>query len=223
MNENLKSLVVGKRWLYPALKSVNNLRCKMWDVVHSVDTCGEVPLASLDFHSDHKSEGLEYQSHHPLVTMPALAALEIDHKSYTFIDYGCGKGRVILLASEFPYRKIVGLEFAPQLARTAQQNVKSYRSKTAKCRDISVICTDAADYTLPAVPEVLYFYNPFGPDVRQRVAQEISQSLQRSPRDMWLVLTGPLGTRDRISETLPQFERLRRERYFDHYRYFVAK
>jgi hypothetical protein len=223
MDRKVKSLVVGRPWLSPVLKSINNFRCKMWDVRHAVDTCGEVPLASLDFRSPNKGEGLEYMSHHPLVTKSALIALEIDHKNYTFIDYGCGKGRVILLASEFPYRRIVGLEFAPQLARTAQQNLQTYRSKTMKCHDISVICTDVAEYTLPIEPEVLYFYNPFGPAVMQRVAQEISQSLQRSPREVWLVLTGPPPSRDRTFQALPQFERLRREQYFDVYRCSGAK
>jgi SAM-dependent methyltransferase len=219
MSRNAKSLVGSRPWLYPILKSINNFRCRMWDVMHAVDTCGEVPLASLDFQSPNKGNGLQYASHHPLVTRPALAALDIDHRNYTFIDFGCGKGRVLLLASEFPYRRIVGLEFAPQLARTAQQNLQTYRTKTMKCHDISVICTDVADYRLPSEPEVLYFYNPFAPEVMQRVAQEITQSLQRSPRDVRLVLTGPLPSRDRTFHAFPHFERLRRERYFDLYRY----
>lgn len=218
----MKSRVSGAPLLNPVLKLINDFRCKMWDVNHAVDTCGEVPLASLDFQSPHKSKDLNYASHHPLVTKLALAALDIDHRNYTFIDFGCGKGRVLLLASEFPYRKIVGLEFAPQLARTAQQNVQTYRSKTMKCHDISVVCTDVANYTLPSEPDILYFYNPFSPEVMRLVAEEISRSLQRSQRDVRLVVTGPVPSRERTSCAFPQFKRLCRERYFDIYRYSGA-
>jgi predicted RNA methylase len=180
-----------------------------------VDTCGEIPLASLDFQGCNKREGLEYHSHHPRLTRTALAAVDVAHRNYTFIDFGCGKGRVILLASEFPYRKIVGLEFAPQLAAAAQQNTRTYRSRSQKCRDIEVICTDVTGYELPREPQVLYFYNPFTPDVMQRVANAVDKSLEESPRDAWAVLTGSPPARNRMFGAFRHFERLHRGRYFD--------
>jgi SAM-dependent methyltransferase len=215
LSGSIRSRIAGNKWLSPALKSITELRCKIWDVSHAVDTCGEIPLASLDFQGRNKREGLEYHSHHPRLTRTALAAVDVAHRNYTFIDFGCGKGRVILLASEFPYGKIVGLEFAPQLAATAQHNAQRYRSRSQKCHNIEVICTDVTEYKLPREPQVFYFYNPFTPDVMQRVGGAVDESLQESPRDAWAVLTGTVPARDRMFGTLRHFERLRRDRYFD--------
>jgi SAM-dependent methyltransferase len=217
--KTVRSFVASKPWLYPLLQRINNVRCRMWDLRHGVDTCGQIFLTSLDFQSPNKHDALRYESHHPLLTRSALMVPNISHENYAFIDFGCGKGRVLLIASEFPYGKIIGLEFAPQLAEMARRNVRSYRSRTQRCGNISVICMDATDFQLPPEPEVLYFYNPFSEQLMRRVAHEIEQSLQRMPRDLWIILTGPTPSRDRTFGALRQFERLRREIYFDIYRY----
>src|SRR5271166_1843534 len=72
------------------LKKINQLRCKTWDLLHGVETCGEIPVTAFDFESEHKSPGLEYQSHHPKILRQILSALDLEHERYTFVDYGCG-------------------------------------------------------------------------------------------------------------------------------------
>lgn len=218
-SRSVRSFITSRSWLRPLFKTINSVRCRIWDELHGVDTCGEIALTSLDFQSLNKTQGLLYESHHPRVTRIALMALDIEHENYTFIDFGCGKGRVLLLASEFPFRRVLGLEFAPPLAETAEQNLRSYRSKTQRCHNISVRCMDVTDFQLPPEPEVLYFYNPFKDPVMQRVAQEIEWSMQRSPRDLLVLSTGQTAARDRAFGARRQFERLRRERYFDIYRH----
>src|SRR5215472_13796029 len=151
----------SRPWLKPALRAIGGMRCKVWDRIHGVDTCGDIPLADLDFQSQNKAPGLEYQSHHPRLLRMFLEAVQIDYGDYTFVDFGCGKGRVLLIASEFPFRKIIGVEFAVPLAEIAKRNLASYRSRTQKCRDISVLAMDAVHYELPEEPEVLFFFSPF--------------------------------------------------------------
>jgi len=204
--------------LTPFLRMINRARCHLWDLAHGVATCGEIPLANLDFQSESKAPGLEYQSHHPRLLRAFLESLVLDYEKFTFIDIGCGKGRVLLVASEFPFRRIIGVEFAGQLADAARRNLVSYRSRTQKCRDIEVLTVDAVDYRLPEEPEVLYFYSPFPPAVRERVFQNIETSFQQCPRDLFVLFSGMLAVRDRAFEALPQYERLRRDRYVDVYR-----
>jgi hypothetical protein len=96
------SFASRQRWLKPVLRFISNARCQWWDRVHNVDTCGEIRLATFSFQSKNKDVGLEYSSHHPRIIRSALASLPIRHQDYTFIDLGCGKGRVLLLASELP-------------------------------------------------------------------------------------------------------------------------
>src|SRR5271169_1220833 len=99
--ENLRSLATSQAWLKPVFKTLGKARCRAWDLVHGVDTCGDIPLLDLKFDSDNKTPGLESQSHPPALIRAALKSLELRHQDYTFVDFGCGKGRVLLVASEF--------------------------------------------------------------------------------------------------------------------------
>jgi SAM-dependent methyltransferase len=218
----VKTWIKSRPWLKPVFRVIGRTRSKTWDLIHNVDTCGEIPLIELNFQSENKAPGLEYQSHHPRILRAFLQSLAldwaIDYEKYTFVDFGCGKGRVLLVASEFPFRRIVGVEFAVPLAEVAKRNLVSYRSKTQKCRDISVLAIDAVDYRLPEEPEVLYFYSPFPPAVMEQVFQNIERSLQQSPRELLVLFSGVLGARDRAFGSRPQYERLLRDRHVDVYR-----
>jgi SAM-dependent methyltransferase len=200
------------------LKKVNDLRCRAWDLIHGVETCGEIPLSSLDFTSENKSPGLEYQSHHPKVLRHMLSVLDIQHERYCFIDFGCGKGRVLLVAEAFPFRRILGVEFAPQLAEIARHNLRNYRGHRM-CRDVTALTMDATEYELPREPAVLFFYSPFVGPVMEKVVANIEDSLRRHPRELFILFTGVTGMRERAFGSRPLFEKIRRERYFDVYRY----
>ena len=206
-------------WFAPILKKVNHVRCKSWDLVHGVETCGEIPLASLDFQSEHKNPGLEYQSHHPKILHQILSALEIKHERYNFIDCGCGKGRVLLVAAKFPFRRIVGVEFVPQLAEIAKRNLRNYRGSQTKCHDVTVLTMDATEYELPPEPGVVFFYSPFSGAVMEKVVGNIEGSLKRSPRELFVLFTGMQIMRERAFGSRPQYQLLKREKYFDVYRH----
>jgi SAM-dependent methyltransferase len=218
VRESLRSLAASQTWLKPVLKTVSRTRTDIWDLVHGVDTSGEIPLQNLDFESERKTPGLEYQSHHPGIIREGLKLLEIRHEDYTFVDIGCGKGRVLLVASEFPFRKIVGIEFVPQLAETARRNLKRYRARNRRCFEIEVATADATQYELAPEPQVLYFYSPFAPSIMQRVVQNIENSLRKSPRELLILFSGVINVRDATFKDWPQYRRLRRSRYIDLYR-----
>jgi hypothetical protein len=85
-------------------------------------------------------------------------------QDFTFIDPGCGKGRVLLIASDYPFHGIIGVEFMPDLYRTAQKNIAGYSSDEQQCRQIEAICMDARDFQFPSGPLVVYLFNPFSVD-----------------------------------------------------------
>lgn len=210
---------MSQGWLKPLFRVVGDARCRAWDLIHGVDTCGDLPLANLSFESENKSPGLEYQSHHPAIIRNAFSSLKIRYQDFTLVDFGCGKGRVLLVASEFPFRRIVGLEFAPQLADIARTNIKNYRSLNRQCLEIEAITADATQYQLVREPQVLYFFSPFARQVLDQVVENIERSLQESPRELLVLFSGVLGMRDAAFGTRPAFQRLHRERYMDVYRY----
>src|SRR5438552_13937135 len=48
-----------------------------------------------------------YQPTEPSLFHEMLKALKIDFREFTFIDLGSGKGRVLLMAANYPFRRIV--------------------------------------------------------------------------------------------------------------------
>jgi SAM-dependent methyltransferase len=101
--------------------------------------------------------------------------------AFTFIDLGAGMGRALLLAAEYPFRAVVGVEFHPTLARIGQRNLAVWRATGRARAPMSVICRDAAEYELPAGPCVAFLFNPFGGPVLRRVLRNWSRSLAGRP------------------------------------------
>src|SRR5580704_12274414 len=68
-----------------------------------------------------------------------------DFGSFVFLDSGSGKGRTLLMASDYPFRRILGVELLPALHRAAQENLGKYRSESQKCFKLESICGDATE------------------------------------------------------------------------------
>src|ERR1700676_354958 len=94
-----------------------------------------------------------------------------DFHDFVFIDLGSGKGRTLLMASDYPFRRIVGVELLPSLHQVAQQNLRQYKNESQNCCALESICADATELPFPAEPTVLYLFNPFPESgLRQMIA-----------------------------------------------------
>ena len=91
-------------------------------------------------------------------TLPAVGG---HIEAYSFVDVGAGKGRVLFLASELPFRKIVGVEVHPRLARIAEGNIDRWRRVTRTRSNIRVVQQDVLKFRWPRPPLLVYLYNPF--------------------------------------------------------------
>jgi hypothetical protein len=69
-----------------------------------------------------------------------------------------------------------------KLHRLAMANLAAYRNELQRCHDIRFIQGDAAAFTLPPEPLVLYFYNPFRGEVMRRALRNIERSAAEHPR-----------------------------------------
>ena len=163
----------------------------MFDWRHRVHTCSNVQLDKLAIKGGNARHGIFYQPTHPKLLFEVLSALNIDYKHYTFIDLGSGKGRVLLVASEFPFVEVLGVEFARELHEIATKNIQRYRSTSQKCSKVRSVHDDAIAFEFPASPFVLFLSNPFGPGVLVPVLRRLEASLASHPRDAILVYVAP--------------------------------
>jgi hypothetical protein len=166
-----------------------------FDEETGVVTAGVVRLESLSVPAENRRLGHRYQPSDPETLRRTIAALPIRHEEFAFVDVGSGKGRALLVASEFPFERILGVELSEELNEIALRNIEAYSSPAQRCRTIEAVCADAAEYELPGLPLVLYFYNPFLEPVMRRVMANVGSSLAARPRPAYVVLTQdtPLG------------------------------
>jgi SAM-dependent methyltransferase len=132
-----------------------------------------------------------YQPTEPALFREMMASLPIEFDQFTFIDLGSGKGRTLLMASEFPFKKIVGVELIAELHRAAEENIRAYRSATQRCVQIESIYADAREFELPNEPLVLYLFNPLPKTALSEVIQRLGKSLAEAPRTVWIIYHNP--------------------------------
>src|SRR5260370_37352264 len=136
-------------------------RDRMFDWKYGVETRSRVSLENLNISYESKRFWRNYCPSNPVIFRTMRSLLKMKHEDFTFVDFGSGKGRAILMASELPFKRIIGIEFSETLNETARQNIRLYKSRTQKCRDIEVIESDATVYEIPNERAILYFNNPF--------------------------------------------------------------
>lgn len=175
-----------------------------FDQVHGVNTEGEYAgwtyLSDLDIASPHWIEGVDYTPIEPERFRRVLAGMNIAWDEYTFVDFGSGKGRALLLASEFPFKRIVGLEFSPELHRIAETNIGLYRTTTQKCRNIQSLNLDFVEFALPNEPLVLFFFDPCRGSALETLMRRIDQSLLSNPYPVYAAYVAPNADVERLFE-----------------------
>ena len=133
-----------------------------------------------------------YQPTEPELFREMLDALNLDFSRFTFIDLGSGKGRTLLMASEYPFRRIVGVELLPELNRVAEHNIAAFKSDAQRCFALESVCEDARDYEFPEEPLLVYLFNPFLESGLGRVIENLEDSLREQPRSTVVLYHNPL-------------------------------
>ena len=104
-------------------------------------------------------------------TLPAVSGRV---EGYSFVDLGCGKGRALLLAAEWPFRKIIGVELIDELSSIAESNATRWSKATNSNAKIRVIRHDATTFQWPRAPLLVYLYNPFASSLVAQIAARLA-------------------------------------------------
>ncbi len=126
--------------------------------------------------------------------------------AFTFVDLGAGMGRAMLLAAEFPFRAVIGVELHPFLARIARKNLALWRAAKRARAPMRLVCGDATEFPLPVGPCVVFLFNPFGAPVLRRLLRSWSQTLTGWEGKMDILYVN--NEQERVFEAQPGFTRL---------------
>jgi SAM-dependent methyltransferase len=121
-----------------------------------------------------------------------LASAKFDFREFSFIDIGSGKGRALLMAADYPFRRILGIELLPELHRVARENIGKFKSDSQQCFAIDCILGDAGEFVFPPEPTVLYLFNPLPESGLARMIGNLESSLHEHPRPVFVLYHNPL-------------------------------
>lgn len=182
----------SKRRLLPGLTVSDGFMRHPFDATNGVRTSGLIAGRHLKSGHRHDRHATAYYGVAPSVfralvnrwrrTKPVASI-----RDFTFIDIGAGMGRAVLLASEMPFHRVVGVELHPTLAGIARRNLQRWRAIDRVHAPTQIRCCDAAEFPLPAGPCLLFLFNPFGKAVLRRLLQRVARDFADRPGQLDLV------------------------------------
>jgi len=111
-----------------------------------------------------------------------MSAVRVRHEDFVFVDIGSGKGRALMLASAYPFKRCIGVELDPDWHAIAQKNLTLWHSPSQRCTDLRVFCADATTFDYPREDLFISYYNSLGPQGLVKLLDNLKQSVASHPR-----------------------------------------
>jgi hypothetical protein len=161
-----------------------------FDQIHGVDTSGLIAARHLLTGHPNDAHVTAYYGVAPSILRTLVDLWEATSpphpiSRYTFIDFGAGKGRAMLVASELPFRQVIGIELNPELADIAQSNLDHWLAShaadptAAPITPVHLYEQDALTFDLPQSPTLAFLFHPFEAPVLKLLLRRIEASLAK--------------------------------------------
>jgi SAM-dependent methyltransferase len=161
---------------------MNRLADRLFD--RGLDTAGSAHL-----HEHLRDDRVAYVPA-PWHLLPRLLRHVGVSDSDTFVDFGCGKGRVVHQAARRRFRRVIGVEVSPKLAEVARHALAA-RSRRHRCKNVEIVVADARQFQVPDDLTIAYFFRPFGRATFEPLLRQIVESIDRRPRRVVLIYAWP--------------------------------
>lgn len=113
-------------------------------------------------------------------------------KSDMFVDFGCGKGRLLFFVHNLFGSSVTGIEMDEQLYEKTIKNKDKYLRKIKSPNaPIHVERCLAEEYKIKRSENKFYFFNPFSVHIFKKVINNILDSVEKNKRAVDLILYYP--------------------------------
>ncbi|RYD70441.1 MAG: class I SAM-dependent methyltransferase, partial [Sphingobacteriales bacterium] len=121
-----------------------------------------------------------------------LLAFAASKKCQHILDLGCGKGRALCVAAHYGFRQLTGIDISKSFLTTAKENIESTIQTLEIKPEYKLHHADAYYFEIPDSCDCVFLFNPFNDVIMSGVAENISLSLRRNPRTMFILYKNPL-------------------------------
>ncbi len=186
---NVLSLSTAQFWRHQHA----NWKAKRFDRKFGVETISKVAVSDIcDVDSALAAHAVHYEPSALPKFQSAFRAVELDYARYSFVDYGSGKGRVLLLAAQYPFRRVIGVEMSQMLIDAAAANIAAYEKRAHLTAPIELVCADARQFRVPDGNIVAYFYNPFDEVILREVWDSLRRACASQRRSLVVMYVNPV-------------------------------
>ncbi len=161
-----------------------------FDPKYGTDTARRIPREQIETKSENIVHCVNYGASKELPFRKLMERLKLPRDG-VFVDLGSGKGRALMLAAKYGFRKVIGIEFSGALCAVARNNLQKFKQKFHTTSEVEVIESDVTKYSFRDDETVFFMLDPFNAPVLTQVLANIRASVERKPRTVWLIYSVP--------------------------------
>ncbi len=199
-----------------------NFRLAFFSIYHEIkgekkynlDTIELDRLKSISINSENLKHASIYQACNYYILEKGLDYLSSINENKNLTDFGCGKGRALVVATHYGFTNITGIDFAKALCVAAEQNIQKLKLLFPSVR-FNIICEDAVEYKINAEQNVFFFFNPFDEVVLLKVVKNILASLKETSRKVYIMYVNPVHKETFLSAGFHEEYHLRKLKYIE--------
>jgi SAM-dependent methyltransferase len=158
---------------------------RSFDRIFNVQTNGVIELATTSVDPEKLADANVYAPVNAWGLRKLLRKLQLP-KSDRFADLGCGLGRPVILAADYGFSKVTGVDFAPELCTKARDNVARSRLTAAQKETIEIIQADVINYLDQADDDVFFMFRPFSLNLFRSVVSKLADYAEQ--RSRWITV-----------------------------------
>lgn len=128
------------------------------------------PLPTRDFITNERHDINLYIAADRTLLKKTFKTFPHDPSEFTFVDIGCGRGRVLFEAEKQGFARVIGIEMEPSLAEAARDNIKQ-RGSGAEIAEM-----DASNFSFPPGDVFIFMFNPAHESVMARIIDNFRTS-----------------------------------------------
>jgi SAM-dependent methyltransferase len=170
------------------LGTIDDRWINSFDRRYRIRTSGFIELRDTSFNTERLPDATQYGPTNGWAARKMLKTLVLPSAT-RFCDIGCGLGRVCVLAAEFDYARVTGVELAPELCTAARVNVTNSRLSESARAKIHIVEIDALDYCAATDDDVFFMFRPFSGDFLTRVLDQLAKRARERNTSLTLIYT----------------------------------
>lgn len=170
---------------------VANIADYWFDFRYGTRTKQWIEASNLEIKSNNKVHGTKYVPTNSFAFKKLMSKIEFPESS-VFVDFGAGKGKVLMMAMTSGFKRVVGVEYSQELVNVAEENISTFKNKTQCNTPVNITKSDVTLYVLKSDENVVYFFDPFDDFILNKVLKNITESLDKHPRIIYLIYQTPI-------------------------------